>query len=206
MSIYAEDSGFTRELIPPGNYVARCYQMIQIGTVNGQFGLRKMVRIGWELPEELRVFDEAKGPQPLVISQEYGLSMNSKANLRQMLASWRGKDFTAAEAKKFDITKLLGVSCMLNIIHAPGVADPTKTYQKISSVSTIPKSMKAPKAILPVQVLSYEQWDQGVYESLPEFLRNKIMLSAEYQALKNPATLTHEPEAPEVVYNDDLPF
>lgn len=206
MSIYAEDSGFTRELIPPGNYVARCYQMIQIGTVQGQFGLRKMVRIGWELPEELRVFDPAKGAQPLVIANEYGLSMNSKANLRQMLASWRGKDFTAAEAKKFDITKLIGVSCMLNIIHAPGVADPTKTYQRISSVSTIPKSMKAPAAILPVQVLSFDKWDQALYDSLPEFLRNKIALSAEYQALKNPTVLTHEPSAPEPVYEDDLPF
>src|SRR4051812_29825095 len=43
-----------RELIPAGNYPARCYQMIQIGTVEelvmGETKVLNKVRIGWELP------------------------------------------------------------------------------------------------------------------------------------------------------------
>jgi len=203
-AIYATDSGVTRELIPAGNHVARCISMIHIGSIQGTYGLQNMVRIGWELPEELRTFDETKGEQPMMISQEYSLSMNPKANLRKMLASWRGKDFTTEEAKRFDITKLLGVPCMLNIIHVPGVQDPTKTYQRISSVSTVPKSMKAPKAINPIQVLTYSSWDQKVFDALPEFLRNKIVTSKEYQDMKHPGTVNVEEDRPEV--ENDLPF
>ena len=123
MAINATNSGTQRELIPAGNYIARCYQMIEIGTVEeiiiGEKKTLRKVRIGWELPDELRVFNPEKGEQPCVISQEFTLSMNEKANLRKMLASWRGKDFTEDEARCFDISKLLGVPCMLNIIHKP---------------------------------------------------------------------------------------
>jgi hypothetical protein len=37
MSIIASNNGATRELIPAGNYIARCISMIEIGTVAEQF-------------------------------------------------------------------------------------------------------------------------------------------------------------------------
>src|SRR6476646_4032953 len=129
MSINATNNGVMRELIPAGNYIARCYQMIEIGTVDefvmGKPVRAKKVRIGWELPTELKVLREEKGEQPLVISKEYTLSMNEKANLRKDLKSWRGRDFTEDELRAFDITNLLGVPCMLNIIHKAGKNDPS---------------------------------------------------------------------------------
>ena len=86
MAINATNNGTKRELIPSGNYVARCYQMIEIGTVNEVIqGTQKQlhkVRIGWELPTELKVFKEENGEQPLVISKDYTLSLNEKSNLR----------------------------------------------------------------------------------------------------------------------------
>ena len=144
MAINATNNGTKRELIPAGNYIARCYQMIEIGTVNeiiqGTAKQLTKVRIGWELPTELRVFDETKGEQPLIISKEYTLSLNEKSNLRKMLASWRGKDFTEAEAKCFDITVLVGIPCMLNIIHKPKKTDPSQIYEEIGSISAMPKA------------------------------------------------------------------
>src|SRR5688500_13440346 len=129
MAIHATNKTAQRELIPAGNYVARCYQMIEIGTVKenimGDEKTLHKVRIGWELPTELKVFNPEKGEQPLVISKEYTLSMNEKSNLRKDLKSWRGKDFTEDEARKFDITALVGVPCMLNIIHKPSKRDPS---------------------------------------------------------------------------------
>src|SRR5688572_13638566 len=109
--INATNKGTIRELIPAGNYLARCFQMIEVGTVTenvmGKQVIAKKVRIGWELPTELKVFNPEKGEQPLAISKEYTLSMNEKSNLRKDLKSWRGKDFTEEEAKCFDITKLI---------------------------------------------------------------------------------------------------
>lgn len=37
MAINATNKGVKRELIPAGNYVARCYSMIEIGTVKESF-------------------------------------------------------------------------------------------------------------------------------------------------------------------------
>ena len=143
MPITATNTQTQREPIPAGNYIARCYQMIEIGTVKetilGKDRISPKVRIGWELPTELKVFKEENGEQPCVISKEYTLSMAEKANLRIALKSWRGKDFTEDEAKSFDITKLLGVPCMINIIHKPS-KDGLKIYEEISGITPLPVS------------------------------------------------------------------
>lgn len=208
--INATNSGVTRELIPADNYMARCYQMIEIGTVTefvmGKQVTLKKVRIGWELPTELRIFREEKGEQPMIISKEYTLSMNEKSNLRKDLKSWRGRDFTEDEAKSFDITKLLGAACMLNIIHKPKISDPTSVYEQIAGITPLPKGVKAPPAINPVFVLSYDEWDQNKFDSLPDFLKTKIQSSSEYAAMKNPHSkvLMDANDINEPV--DDLPF
>lgn len=209
MAINATNNSQPRELIPSGNYIARCYQMIHIGTVQemimGELKTLNKVRIGWELPEELKVFNPEKGEQPCVISKEYTLSMNEKANLRKMLASWRGKDFDTQEADCFDITKLLGVPCMLNIIHKPSKKDPTKIYEEIGSVSPLPKSGKCPKQINPTLLLSYDDWNQKTFDSLPDFIKQKMQGSAEYKQMVNPQDKDLTPSnITEPV--DDLPF
>ena len=190
MAIIATTNSQPRELIPAGNYVARCYQMVQIGTVNeiinGEQKQLQKVRIGWEFPNDQKVFSEEKGLQPIVFNEEYTLSMGEKANLRKMLASWRGKDFSVDEAKSFDITVLLGVVCMVNIIHKPAKADPTKIYAKIGSVSSVPKGMVVPPQITPTFVLSYDNFDFEKFNSLPDFIKDKMKTSIEYTALVQP--------------------
>lgn len=209
MAIIAKNSGTPRELIPAGNYVARCYQMLHIGTVmenfKGENKLQNKVRIGWELPNETKVFKEEKGEQPLVISKEYSLSMNEKANLRKMLASWRGKDFSEDEAKSFDITKLIGVPCMLNIIHKPS-SDGTKTYEEIGSISPMPKGMSCPVQVNDNRVLQYDSFDYGVFDSLPDFIKDKIKSSQEYAAMQTPKNQTHVQSHTMAEVADDLPF
>lgn len=208
MPITASTNATPRELIPSGNYLARCYSMVHIGTVEeiimGTQKKLNKVRLTWELPTELKVFKPENGEQPRVISKEYTLSMNEKSNLRKMLASWRGKDFTEAEAKGFDITKLLGATCMLNIIHKPGTKDPSKIYEEIGSVSPVPKGMPASKQINKTVLLDYDNFDEDVFESLPEFVKNKIMVSDEYKAMIKGDKETPKGQIPDT--EDGLPF
>lgn len=208
MAIVATNDSKARELIPAGNYIARCYQMIEIGTVSELFQgkplVLKKVRIGWELPEETRVFSEDKGEQPLVISKEYTLSMNEKSNLRKDLKSWRGKDFTEDEARAFDITRLLGVPCMLNIIHKSSQSDPTKVYEQISGITPLPKGFKCKEQVNKTIVLSYDNFDFDLFNSLPDFIKEKMKGSLEFpQVLKsdNHIDVTNKEEVA-----DDLPF
>jgi hypothetical protein len=186
MAITAKKSEtFERELIEAGNYVARCYRMVEIGTVEEEFlGVKKQmhkVRIGWELPTELKTFNPEKGEQPCVIDKEYTLSLADKANLRKDLQSWRGKAFSDDEAEAFDITKLLGVPCMLNIIHVQGKKDPTKTYQAIGSVSPMPKGLVCPPQVNDTFVFDYENFDDEKFNLLPDFLKEQIVKTPEYK-------------------------
>ena len=102
-----------RELVPEGNHIARCYRMIEVGTITkdnipGQAPKQVYtIMLYWELPYLMKVFDEAKGPQPTSIHKEFALFMSSQSNLRKTLESWRGKKWTDEEAYKFDVTKLL---------------------------------------------------------------------------------------------------
>jgi hypothetical protein len=139
------------------------------------------VRIGWELPTELKIFNPEKGEQPCVIDKEYTLSLADKANLRKDLQSWRGKAFTDEEAEAFDITKLLGVSCMLNIIHVQGKKDPTKTYQAIGSVSPMPKGLLCPPQVNETFVFDFENFDEIKFNTLPDFLKEQIAKTPEYK-------------------------
>ncbi len=208
MSIIATNTAQQRELIPAGNYIARCYQMIHIGTIQelimGEVKTVNKVRIGWELPEERRVFKTENGEQPFVISKEFTLSMHEKSNLRKTLASWRGKDFSEDEVKAFDITKLLGVPCMLNVIHKQGKRDPSKSYEEIAGVTPLPKSVKCPPQENKNLVLQYDDFDIVVFEGLPDFIKDKIKVSEEYKKMKNPheTQVNNKPDEVE----DDLPF
>jgi hypothetical protein len=208
MAINAKNSGTPRELVPAGNYIARCYKMIEIGTVTenilGKTATLQKVRIGWELPTETKVFDQAKGEQPLVIDQEYSLYMSTKSNLRKMLESWRGQAFTEAEAECFDITKLIGKPCMLNIIHK--TSGKGNTYEQIAGVTAVPKGITVPPQITKTFVLSYDSFNEELFNSLPDFIKQKMMTSAEYAAMKNPhaKTFSNADDVTEPI--DDLPF
>lgn len=211
MAINATTNGNTpRELIPTGNYIARCYKMIHIGTVEeiilGEKKVLNKVRIGWELPTELRVFNEEKGEQPLVIDKEFTLSLYEKSALRGVLKSWRGKDFTEEEAKCFDITKLLGVQCMINIIHKPSKRDASKVYEEIAGITAVPKGITVPEQINSTFCLDYDNFDQAKFNSLPDFIKQKMQTSMEYSALIQPNHREFKSDNEPTKEESDLPF
>lgn len=208
MSIIATTSGTSYEPIPAGNYVARCYQMIHIGTVKetilGTEKILNKVRIGWELPTEKKVFKEENGEQPFVISKEFTLSLHEKSTLRAFLKNWRSKDFTDEEAKMFDITKLLGVPCQLNVVHK--VAKNGNTYAEIGGVAMLMKGYECPPQINPTFEFNYDEFDQAQFDSLPDFLKDKMKTSLEYAAIHQPNVVQTMNENANSAPADDLPF
>lgn len=211
-------SGF--EPIAAGTYAARCYSMVHIGTLSepymGQVKEQNKVRITWELPTELKEFKEGEGEKPYVISKDYALSLYEKANLRKHIDSWRGKALTEDEAKCFDITKLLGVDCLISIIHKTS-ADGKKTYPEITSISRLPKGMVCPAQINPIFEFNYDPFDQEKFMSLPEWLRKKMETTPEYKkaigftpaqqdAMHGEVELMHRKMVDEIQDEDPLPF
>lgn len=207
MSIIATNNGVggNFEPIPTGNYPARCYSMIHIGTIEetilGQTKILNKVRITWELPTELKVFKEENGEQPMVISKEFTLSLHEKSTLRNFLKNWRGKDFTEEEAKAFDVTKLIGVPCMLNITHKKS-KDGQRVYAEIGSISAMPKGFVCPNQINDSFIFTYDDFDNETFMNLPEFLRLKMVTSVEFKKIQG---IEHE-ENSDTNNDDDSPF
>ena len=206
MGIYAEKKEGDFKQVNPGLYVARCYSMIEIGTVEQDYlGERKnvhLVNITWELPTEKEVFNEEKGEEPFVVSKMYTLSLHEKANLRKDLESWRGKGYTDAETKRFDITKLIGQPCMLNIIHEPSKTDSSKNYVRVASVSPLMKGQTCPDQINPTKLLCFEDFNWEVFDTLPDWMKDKIKSSEEYKMLVEPQAVNTPAEQDD----NDMPF
>lgn len=207
----SESNGGNYTPVPSGTHVARCYQMIELGTITepylGEMKTSKKVRIGWELPLETKEFKQGEGEKPFVISKDFTLSMHEKATLRKFLEAWRGKTFTEAEAKSFDITKLIGVPCMVSVIHEEKEG---KNHAKVTGVTSIPKGMTCPEQVNETFILSYDAFDLEKFNTLPKFIKEKMEKSVEFKKISD---VLHSNEYTKKVLTesdnksfDDLPF
>lgn len=98
------------EQVPAGMYQAVCAFVEDIGVQETKFGKSHKAVVCWELSERMT------DGRPFMMSKQYTVSLNEKATLRHDLESWRGKAFTESELNGFDIEKLIGANCMLNVI------------------------------------------------------------------------------------------
>ena len=206
--IATSKSGTSYEPVAAGNYVARCIKMIHYGTITedylGTLKTANKVQLTWELPTELKVFKEENGEQPYVLSKDFTLSMHEKSSLRKWLEAWRGKNFTVAESEAFDITNLVGKACMLNVIHT---TKNDKTYANISGVSSMPKGLTCPEQITDSIVFSVLDFNKELFETFPDYIKDKIKGSLEYKTMQQPNATHTDPEPTSANDDsDDLPF
>lgn len=189
MSFIASDSGggnFKR--VPPGAYIGRCYSLVDLGTqlTTGQFGdkMQHKMRIGWELfgedenGEPLTIEVDGK-TMPLTITKGYTVSLHEKASLRRDLAAWRGKDFTDEEAKGFDVQKLIGAYCMVNVTTSETNG---KTYSNVAGLTPLPGALKnaKPAPVHAPVIFNLDQPDMEVFGAFHEKLQDAIKRSPEF--------------------------
>lgn len=174
-------NGNAPDPVPAGNHVARCIQIVDMGTQKsewqGKVKFMAKVRLTWELPEVTKEFKEGEGEKPYLIAKTYTASMHEKAALSKDLESWRGKAFTDEERAGFDLKNVLGKPCLLNVIHETKDGN---TYANIASISQVPKGMTVKPAVNPIVEFSLAEFSQSAFDALPDFLKEKIRLSPEY--------------------------
>jgi len=180
------DSNFKR--VPAGAYIGRCYSLIDLGTqkTDGQFGVKMnhKIKISWELFGD----DDQGNPltvdvdgveMPMTISKNYTVSLHEKANLRKELAAWRGRDFTDEEAKAFDVSKLVGAYCMVNVTTSETNG---KTYSNVAGLTPIPSALKNNKPA-PVHkniIFDLDNPDMTIFAGFYDKLKEQIQLSPEW--------------------------
>lgn len=168
--------------VPAGTHIARLVRIVYIGTVPEEYqGETKMmykIRLGFELPNETKVFKEGTPAQPLMQDQEFTFSMGAKARLRPLIEGIVGNAMTDDEAYAFDIDSIIGKACLLTIKHKTSKAGNTRA--EIASCAPLMKGQEAPTQVNPSRIFGFSNWNQEEFEKLPEFIKNKIKTSEEY--------------------------
>jgi hypothetical protein len=208
--------------IPDGKYPARLVQIIQIG--NQMFGkatnrpwYSPQILLGFEFPT--LTYENRDGEEVSNIkSATYFLSMNQAKSgqfgLREIIDGLRGSsEYTEEELEKFDITSFLGKECMVTL---SGVESKGQVYQNITGVEPFTTgdgdSGMLQKYREPVLVTVDDFKDLDSLD-LPEWIKNKIMDSQEYQeqfsagkAPINEPYKTPEEAGDKEIKIEDVPF
>lgn len=202
--------------IEEGSYPARIYQIIDLGTIpDYQGAMKHKVRITFELPTELKVFKEENGEQPQVLSQEYNLSFHEKSALRKLITACDPKALKTTDEgfiEEYDIEQLLGKTCLVGIKHTEGKEN--AVYANIDVATAMPKGMVCPPQFNESRVLSYDNFDTVYFETLPQFIKDKMKSSFEYKKMTEdpneepfPTVTKNEIESIDKDINlEDIPF
>jgi hypothetical protein len=121
---------------PQGLQHAVCFEIRDLGMTETPWGKKPLVLIVWQLGES----DPESGRRYFVFKR-YNATLGKAAkpsNLREDLESWRGRAFTEAEAKDFDLDVLVGKNCQLSIVH--NLKD-GNTYANVKTVVPPPKNV-----------------------------------------------------------------
>jgi hypothetical protein len=179
MAIIAADNGGGGDFkpVPQGTHLAICYMVIDLGKqrdeYQGQANVRHKIYIRWELPNERVEWDDKDNVHregPSSIGKFYTLSLSEKANLRGDLEAWRGRAFTPEELAGFDVSKLLGVPCMVTVTHKDSNG---RIRDNVAGVAGVPKGMPKPEKAENNLVL-YDADHLDTYDGLSDFLKRQI--------------------------------
>lgn len=124
---------------PEGTWRAVCVDEVDLGDVKSAYGPRAMIQLTWEI-EELNPRQENR---PYLVIQRFGATLSSKGNLIKFLEAWRGRKFNADELKGFDLDKLVGAPCQMQIVHKH--SDSGDVFANIASIMPIARGMEALK-------------------------------------------------------------
>ena len=193
--------GANFEPIPEGVHIGVCYGVYDLGTHYDERWNKtsRKVRVNWEL-QDCRITIEKDGKKldlPRAIGQTYTASLSEKANLRKDLEAWRGKSFTEKELDGFDMQKLAGAACQIQVINT---RKNDKTYSNVAGIMALPKGMKAPKLENEFQWFSFEEGTE-IPDGVPPWIVDIIKGSQEWSAQHGNAIDDGQPDG----YDDEPP-
>lgn len=190
--------------IEAGPHQAICIRYYDLGTHYQEIfdTSSRKVMIMWEIPDS-RIEVEGKD-LPRAISREYTLSLHKKANLRTDLESWRGKTFSEPELEGFNLDKVLGTNCMLNIIHK---TNDKGTFANVTGVMPLMKNMEKKEPENPLVYFSFDDAEIEIPKDTPQWIEDKIKTSEEWDSFTKGEGPPPEPDGDESIpEDDDIPF
>lgn len=178
MATYASDTGGGNDFdpVPEGSHPAVCDMFVDFGLqeTTGKYAgkIQHKIYLRWQIPS-LRLKYEKDGETiegPMTIGSKFTLSLHEKAALRKLLQQWRGRAFTPEELKKFDVTTVVGVPCLISVSHSP--RDGGGVYANVDTVMKLPTGMPAPQ--LEGDLIIYDQDNLGTFSQLRPWMQEIV--------------------------------
>lgn len=205
------DKNTVRVLPKAGARMARLVQVIDLGFHAREYkGESKppcqCVFLNFDLVDDLHTFDEKIGPQPLRINTgtffpltvTYGNdgAPHEKSKLRRYLDS-----LDPSTAKDYNMAAMVLDPCILTVKHSK---KDDNTYANIADVGPVPDipGLKVSETQSEPLIFDLEDPDPKVFESLPDFLKDKIKSSLYFKDSKLATSNSSGESNPE----DEVPF
>ena len=169
--------------VEPGVYMAVCVGVIDLGEQYSEKfkSYSNKVKFVWALPgETIEIEGKTEERQ---LSKEFTFSVSKKGGLRSFLESWNSKTYSDDEFAELDVFDQIGKPCQLQV-----VLNDTKEYSNVANLMPIPKGMPAPVTKTSFITWDMDAWDDAVFESLPEWTKEQIKKSTQYQKNHAPDT------------------
>ena len=210
-TLIVSEKGNKIEPVPEGIHNAVCVGLYHVGTQHCNFfetDKRKLI-VTWELPELLPIESECYGKRhqsPRCLWHNFTFSLNEKANLRQILESWRGRKFTSTELEGFDLSKLLDVPCQLQVVHKQGKEG--RNFANVKNVIPAPRDSKVTASIKPKIFSVTDLKEAKLPDFLPEWVKILVMQSREWEMLLKRASNTSPAKEQDCddIDPDEVPF
>ena len=169
--------------VEPGVYMAVCVGVIDLGEQYSEKfkSYSNKVKFVWALPSETIEIDGKTEERQL--SKEFTFSVSKKGGLRTFLESWNSKTYSDDEFADLDVFDQLGKPCQLQV-----VLNDTGEYSNVANLMPLPKGMPAPVSNTVFVSWDMDAWNDAVFEALPEWTKEQIKKSTQYQKEHAPDT------------------
>lgn len=181
----------------PGVYMAVCIGVIDLGEQYSEAfkNYSNKALFIFEFPTELIEVDGEQKPR--WISREFTVSQSKKSKLLEFIGSWNGKQYTSESFGEVELFDQIGKPCQLQL-----VTSENGEYTNIATVMQLPKGFKVDRTETDTYAFDMDEWDDGVFDTLPSWVQEKIKKSTQYQKDHAP---TDEVDIPKEETDDSQP-
>jgi len=185
-----------------GGYPAYVVGITDIGLHETNFGLKHQIVFTFELP-----LNKGSDDRPYHLVNKYTLSLNEKANLRKDLEQMKGKippeKLQDQEFVDTIFQKALGTKVQISV----GQYTNKEGYVNncVDQVGRAVKGMEYPPIEGDTWLLDLDNFDQAVFDKLPEWLQKKVTEGRKLLA-EPPVTASTPASSSDNDDDDDIPW
>lgn len=173
--------------IPGGTYLAICVYSIGIGEQLCEYeGKSKnyynQVMLGFEICGQTAEIDGKQ--EPRVLGKTFNATKGKKSGLRKFIGAWEAKELSDDEYLDKDTNDYVGRAAFLTV-----VLNETGEYSNIDGIAPLPAGLpiEVPAPLSKLIRFDTDDWNQAVFDTLPDWAKERIKKSTQYQKEHLPA-------------------